>query len=445
MNYLDAEAPDIANKLVKIAECGERATDEVGQMSREEVFRLFSEGEFPALWAQWANEADQCLSAIRSASLPKAAFERFLGTVEEDLHNPSLGGAKIIVREVATLTPGTQFDDWFHRQAFGLGSVLDTKILFSALHPDLVTAAKQQWGSNPQFEFLAIPSPHPNFDVMNNLLVEHGFPPDLSAWSWAAEALSLSGKALQLLGLDINLSDYVRWTCTGEPPNMFANEEFGKPKLYEATQFGMRLDGGKELHRLEGCVIWRESAGNFISPLWEYLSWEGGESYGVLGEYARKLADIGAGLDAARLIYDPDFDPADERRAMLTPNKIFRAGEAMTAMRVKMELEEPLSQGRAAKIVARKRAKRGGARSSEARSERRAALLQAIEEIATRNPDIVKLGHRAVLPLALDASTNSRPDLWAQGRGQAEEYLGEIRRGEAGADMQRRYKALFPR
>jgi hypothetical protein len=36
------------------------------------------------------------------------------------------------------------------------------------------------------------------------------------------------------------------------------------------------------------------------------------------------------------------------------------------------------------------------------------------------------------------------PALWSQGAGQVEEYLGEIRRGEAGEQMLARYLAMFP-
>lgn len=98
----------------------------------------------------------------------------------------------------------------------------------------------------------------------------------------------------------------------------------------------------------------------------------------------------------------------------------------------------------AAKRTSERRAKASGAKSAELRERRRAALLEAMETVAQRNPDILRLGEKALADLALMDSVNQRPTLWSQGKGQVAEYLGEIRRGEAGDDMQRRYQALLP-
>ncbi len=95
-------------------------------------------------------------------------------------------------------------------------------------------------------------------------------------------------------------------------------------------------------------------------------------------------------------------------------------------------------------IEMRKKAGEAGSRTSaKAREARRSALLAAMEDVAQRNPDVVKLGEEALASLALSQSTEAESGLWRQGKGQAKEYVGEIRRGEAGEEMQARYRTLF--
>lgn len=96
-------------------------------------------------------------------------------------------------------------------------------------------------------------------------------------------------------------------------------------------------------------------------------------------------------------------------------------------------------------IETRKRAgESGSAKSAEARKNRRANLMEQIETLAARNPDLTTLlGPEGVAKLALKECIKEDAVMWKQGRGQVAEYLGEIRRGDAGQDMQQRYKALF--
>ena len=96
-------------------------------------------------------------------------------------------------------------------------------------------------------------------------------------------------------------------------------------------------------------------------------------------------------------------------------------------------------------IETRKKAGESGSRrSSQAREARRAALMDALEDVAQRNPDVVKLGIASVAELALNRAIEADSLLWRQGRGQVMEYVGEIRRGEAGEDLKARYEALYP-
>lgn len=87
----------------------------------------------------------------------------------------------------------------------------------------------------------------------------------------------------------------------------------------------------------------------------------------------------------------------------------------------------------------------GSKKSAKAREERRLSLMRMMEHVAERNPDIVKLGAKIVADLALSSCVEEAPVLWAQGQGQVDEYLGEMRRGEAGEGLQSRYLAMFPK
>lgn len=91
----------------------------------------------------------------------------------------------------------------------------------------------------------------------------------------------------------------------------------------------------------------------------------------------------------------------------------------------------------------KKAGEKGREASSKARTRRIASLLTGIETTARRNPDIVKLP-KALVALGLEEATKADPKLWKQGRGQIDEYLGEMRRGEAGKEVQARYLALLP-
>jgi len=86
----------------------------------------------------------------------------------------------------------------------------------------------------------------------------------------------------------------------------------------------------------------------------------------------------------------------------------------------------------------------GSKKSAKAREARRCSLMRSMEQVAERNPDVVKLGAKIVADLALTSCINDEPVLWAQGQGQVDEYLGEMRRGEAGEDLQSRFFAMFP-
>lgn len=85
----------------------------------------------------------------------------------------------------------------------------------------------------------------------------------------------------------------------------------------------------------------------------------------------------------------------------------------------------------------------GSEKSAQARETRRTALMDEMEALTARNPDLAKLGVDTVAKLALGTCADKAPALWKQGRGQVAEYIGEIRRGEAGEEMKARYEKIF--
>lgn len=137
----------------------------------------------------------------------------------------------------------------------------------------------------------------------------------------------------------------------------------------------------------------------------------------------------------------PAFAAASHRYYFYVTGDEFSAGFYWRDMEVMvLEVEE-----KAQKVLdTRKRAGEGGSRtSSKARSNRRMRLLEKMEELVARNPDISEVGAVAISKLALKACADENEKLWRQGKGQVSEYLGELRRGDAGQAAQKRYLALF--
>jgi hypothetical protein len=245
------------------------------------------------------------------------------------------------------------------------------------------------------------------------------------------------------MNLKFRLSDFVIWTCTEEPGNMRLGAEFGEPELFAEATFGQRIEL-PDYERIERLAVWKSPDGAYVSPLWDYLGWRA-ESYTGLEEYAQNLADIGEALDTAVLSFNPDAVPEDVFRVGLTMTHVFRAGEAVTKLRVKFDLEDVALKGMRAGSAEKARAEKGGKASALARAARRAALLDGMEALVRANPVLARLDPKVAASEALRECIASRPALWSQGRRQIDEYLGEIRRGEAGADLQARFLALFPR
>ncbi|WP_155326532.1 hypothetical protein [Alkalilacustris brevis] len=391
-------------------------------------------------------EAKKRLNDIISKhELSKNVKKSFIEDVERSLKRKRVDKVRINIFNDSTRPLG--IDEWFGRRVFSEGSPLDETVWYWCNHPDLGELARQNWGNNPR-----VIIDEPDFLDGKSIVEEkvhelkrHGFPSELSTWEWAADSLRMAAIALQRLGLAYKLSDYVEWTCTGEPPELGVGEIFGEPSLYSEAVFEDQIPSSDDLVRLGGVKIWKSAKGTFVSPLWEYLSWRGSEGYGELGEYARTAGAIGEGLDAAITPHDREFDPDDNSRLRLAPARIFHAGEAVVRLKVKLEFDEYIRRGRSDSEASQRRTRASGRKSRKAREARREALLGAMEDVVRRMPEIAALGPDQIAKVALKKCIEQNASLWSVGRGQISEYLGEIRRGDKGLEaLKVRYDALFP-
>ncbi|GHE02333.1 hypothetical protein GCM10008024_21370 [Allgaiera indica] len=91
----------------------------------------------------------------------------------------------------------------------------------------------------------------------------------------------------------------------------------------------------------------------------------------------------------------------------------------------------------------RKATTRSGEKSKESRMKRINALLDRMTEIVESNPIAARFDPEAVAKMAGEDCAVAQPKLWQQGKRQISEYLGEIRRGEAGGELKARYYRLF--
>ncbi len=122
----------------------------------------------------------------------------------------------------------------------------------------------------------------------------------------------------------------------------------------------------------------------------------------------------------------------------------YQTGRLYSEFQVKDGIEEHALAGMQFEDTIAKRAHSGGKASTEKRMKRMTSLVDCIERLAADNPAVVKFGPQQVARVACEEAVANDPALWSQGAGQVEEYLGQIRRGEAGDELKARYFALFP-
>jgi hypothetical protein len=122
----------------------------------------------------------------------------------------------------------------------------------------------------------------------------------------------------------------------------------------------------------------------------------------------------------------------------------YSAGRIYSELKVKEYIEADALAGRAFEELKERRAREAGKKSSSKRSERIHMLLENMESLAAENPAVTRFGPSQLARLAFEDAAQTNPNLWSQGSGQIEEYVGELRRGEAGQVLQQRYFTMFP-
>jgi len=374
---------------------------------------------------------------LELAQIPERAEQTIFFALQDDLTNAPIGPCRISVTQKLPSSPD---GDWFARHEYRADNPLDRNINYDVYLPALFFKLRLIFeGQMIRFHDFGT-----NYAKPRELVLElHGLPVDLTYWDWAVEALEAAGRGLLQLGLQMKLSDYVEWTCTGEPPDNKLGDDFSDPILFGEQTFGTRLSSEKSWERLEGDVIWKCAPGRFVSPLWEYLKLTAQRDSNS-EQLVLAIAAIGEGIDAAVLSKNNRSFLESTDLNYSTSAYIFRAGEAMVRLRVKLELEGHIQKGKRAEQTERKRARKGGEKSAAIRKDRVTSLLEEMEVLVSQNKALSRFSPIQVAEVACENAMTNHPKLWRQGSGQVEEYLGEIRRGDAGAEFQTRYEAMFP-
>lgn len=122
----------------------------------------------------------------------------------------------------------------------------------------------------------------------------------------------------------------------------------------------------------------------------------------------------------------------------------YSMGRIYSEYQTRTNMEPHALSGREFERLKFKRAKSAGEKSASMRLQRMSHLLLHMEKLASENPALLRIGPNHLAKLACEDATAENPALWVQGGGQLEEYVGRIRRGEAGDDQRTRYFTLFP-
>lgn len=158
------------------------------------------------------------------------------------------------------------------------------------------------------------------------------------------------------------------------------------------------------------------------------------------------LSQLASALVARKDAVDEALAESSEEKAILISEAFdlgYSAGRIFSELSVKKFIESDALAGRAAAEVISKRAKAAGDRSARSREERRRHLFEKLQILIQKNPDLGRMPIEMTGKLAMQDAAREKPTLWSQGAGQFQEYLGEIRRGEAGPELRARFDAIF--
>lgn len=390
-------------------------------------------------------------NAVTFFPISENIFRIFKGMVDRDLENPDLRHVKFNIHRVFA---GLEKEDseWVYRRVFKAGDLLDMTVSFGTPHPKIFEFAKQCWGESNRIEFLDISFANPKIKAKRESevfdITAHGIPPEMGAWGWALEAIETAKLTLEKLRYPFKLCDLVEWSCSNIDEIDRWNVIHGPAVLYKESKFGDYFSSERVGRKSVYADVWIGPKGTLIGPLWEYLDITAELQTNNAATY-QCLGKIGQGLHAAVRAMSENHNPDStdfemQNHLKFTNGRIFEAGKAVMQLRTHFELNEAVHKGRKSEFVREKAGASGGKSSKGNREARVADLLSGLENFVTRNPDIDTDDPNAVAKFAVKILAKANPKLWSEGKGQIDQYLGELRRGEAGADLQARYLALFP-
>lgn len=160
-----------------------------------------------------------------------------------------------------------------------------------------------------------------------------------------------------------------------------------------------------------------------------------------------QLSQLALGLDLRDECINYAHDNFGEEPASLISDAFdfgYFLGRSYSEYSVKRFIEPHALVGRDFEALKEKRSKAAGMTSVIKRRGRIHSLLTHMEALVEGSPALRRLDPLVLARMAYEDAAAQDPRLWAQGAGQIEEYLGLLRRGEGGPELQSRYLKLFP-
>jgi hypothetical protein len=390
-------------------------------------------------------------NAVTSHILSESILKNFRNLVDKDLNDPNLKQARI---EINWLFGVVIRDDaeWITRRIYDAGDLIDSCVTFGIRHPKIMQFAKENWGNNDRVTFFdgSLESPEiieKRDNEFKKWMEGQGISTDTAVWAWAMEAIETAKSALDEVEYHFNLCDIVEWNCSNIDEIERWDSHHGPAIFLAKCKFGDYFSAGKNYKKSVFERVWISPAGTLIGPLWEYLYFAC-ELQTDNAVTFRDLGIIGEGLhvavEAARQNAIPEnIEPELRNDFERTQERLFEAGKAVMRLRMRLELAKTVQQGRKSEFVREKAGASGGKASKSNRKARVADLLSGLERIIAASPREAKYGAKAVADELVEELAEANPKLWSEGKGQIDQYLGELRRGDAGPDLKARYLALF--
>lgn len=158
--------------------------------------------------------------------------------------------------------------------------------------------------------------------------------------------------------------------------------------------------------------------------------------FGLLLEHRAMLQAVGDLGGEAKLkeIFPSPNDLIDLMRNHYTAG--FLTGRLISEHFVRYEIEPFAQKGMDYEEAQKRRNEASGKTSSDKRHQRVEAMLTQMEKLVAQNPALARAGIKVLADLAIEDAVTENVVLWAQGKGQRDEYLDEMK-----SDL--RYQARF--